>query len=283
MTHLTTSETDGTVPTSFTSLKELFDSIGFTTGDCIRVNNVSLDDFRSIEEIRDSECRKLRFFYESQSETLIITVPTLPHEMLHKWLDRSIITKLDAMGMGNQVDSIGSATYTSTSGGNLETSLEGDSSLTLVSRTGRDVWPVLVIEAGYSQTMQELRTKARAWFLASNFEVKIVILAKMSISEGRIVLEKWKGVQAGSRTGTVRTRAESRRVPECVHTIQISRPDITDENHLVSPESYRVSRGALRLEFEDLFLRSANGEEADIVITEEELQRFAAKVWARVS
>lgn len=101
----------------------------------------------------------------------------------------------------------------------------------------------------------------------------------MFVSERQVVLEKWKGVQAGGRTGVVGTRAESRRVPECVHTMQISRPDGTNEDpRSVSPESYRVSRGALGLEFEELFLRSANSEEADIIITDEELQQFAPVV-----
>ena len=281
-----TSETNATssTSTSFTSLEGLFDLLKVTTGDCVRVNNVSIDDFRAIEELRDSEDRRLRFFYERQSTTLVITVPTQPHEMLHCLLDTSIGRKINAMGMGNQLDPVGSATYKSTSGRGLETSLEGDTSLIPVSRTGHDSWPVLVIEAGCSQTMEELRRKARAWFLASNFEVKIVVLAKMLISEGRIVLEKWKGVQAGGRTGAIRTRAQSRRIPECVHAIEISRPDITNEDqHSLSPESYRVPRGALRLEFEELFLRSANGEEADIIITEEELEHFASRVWARAS
>ncbi|KAL2108018.1 hypothetical protein VUR80DRAFT_4344 [Thermomyces stellatus] len=61
--------------------------------------------------------------------------------------------------------------------------------------------------------------------------------------------------------------------------MQISRPDGTNEDpRSVSPESYRVSRGALGLEFEELFLRSANSEEADIIITDEELQQFAPVV-----
>ena len=209
----TTSSTNATAtatsPTSFTSVKELFDSLeDFTASDYVRVNNFSIDDFRAIEELRDSECRKLRFFYERQSTTLIITIPTLPHEILHRRLNKIIEQKLDAMGMEDQYEAVGATTYTSTSGQDLQTSLEGDSCLIPVSRTGRDVWPVLVIEAGCSQTEEELsRIKARAWFLASNFEVKTVILAKMFTSEGRIMLEKWKGVEVGNRTGTVRTRA----------------------------------------------------------------------------
>lgn len=255
-----------------------------TTGDCVEVNQVSVDNFRAIEKSRDSKCRKLRLFYEQQRSALIITLPTSSHELLHRWLDERIGIRVYAMGMYDQLDVVGAATYVTTSGGSLGTSLEGDSCRRPSSRSGSDGWPVLVIEAGYSQTIQQLRRRAQAWFLASNFEVKIVILAKMIATRGHIVLEKWKGV-AGQASGLrVRTRAQTRRdqgarVPQCIHTIHISRSNDADNDPL-SPGSYRVFSGALRLEFEDLFLRSAVEEEGDIVITEEELQRFASKVWS---
>ena len=244
------------------------------------MNQVSVDNFRAIEERRDSEGRHFRFFYERRTAVLVITIPRRPHEVMHGWLGSRVDIKADAMGLGDQLDFTGSTTYESISSGVLEISLEGDSSLSPDPRTTPNTWPVLVIEAGYSQTMQQLRMRARAWFLASNFEVKLVVLAKMLVSERRIVLEKWEGVQAGGRTGSLRTRSECRRMPECVHTIEISRSDAGEEPHSASPESYRVTRGALRLEFEELFLRSPVGEEADIIITEEELQLYASKVWA---
>lgn len=276
----TASETNRTSPVLFTSLEELFGWLGATAGDCLEVNQVSIDNFRAIEKRRDTEGRKFRFLYERGTTILIITIPTRPHEVMHRWLDSRVGIKAYAMGLVDQLDPTGATTYENIVGGGLETSLEGDSSQTPSLRTPPHRWPALVIEAGCSQTVGQLRMRARAWFLSSNFQVKIVILAKMLVSERRIVLEKWKGVRAGDRTGSLRTRSESRRTPECVQTIEISRPDAGEEPPSVSPESYRVTSGALRLEFEELFLRPPAGGEADIIIAEEELQLYASKVWA---
>jgi hypothetical protein len=44
--------------------------------------------------------------------------------------------------------------------------------------------------------------------------------------------------------------------------------------------SHIVTSGALRLEFDLLFLRQAQDGEGDIVISIEQLQRFATVVWA---
>lgn len=139
----------------FASLDELFDLLKSTTGDCVQVDQVSVDNFRAIQRLRDSSGRKFRFFYDRQTTCLIITLPTLPHEVSHRWLDARIGSKADAMGMADQLVPIGSATYESTSGGSLGTSLEGDSSRIPVSRMrGPDRWPVLVIEAGCSQSIR---------------------------------------------------------------------------------------------------------------------------------
>jgi hypothetical protein len=47
-----------------------------------------------------------------------------------------------------------------------------------------------------------------------------------------------------------------------------------------TPNSHIVTSGALRLEFDLLFLRQAQDGEGDIVISIEQLQRFATVVWA---
>jgi hypothetical protein len=285
----TTAETDyttitsdtGTAPIPFTSVARLLHLLESSTDvESISVNGVSVEGFLAIDESRQAKGRKYRFFYDGQTKLLIITFPTLLHEVMHRWLDDRVLRKVGELGLADDLRSVGAATYQSLSGGTLQASLEGDSCRAPSSRIAGRRWPVLVIEAGYSQTMTELRSKARTWFRASDFDVKIVILVKMAIRDGVIVLEKWKSTQAGGedRPGMRMTRARSRRVPECVHTIHISRSDLASEGP-ASPESYRVARGALILEFKELFLRSANGEEGDIIITEEELQLFASQVW----
>lgn len=290
-TDLTTPDADSTTTpvVPFTNAKALFDMLELTRGDCLQLGNVSVDAFHAVEEMRDASDRRYLLFFLAETGTLIVTIPRYPHEMLHRSLDTLIGWHAYRMGLGSELQSVGAPTLRDTGGGGaIRASLEGDSCLVPHSKSGADVWPVLVIEAGYTQSIPQLRMRARTWFLASNFEVKIVILAKMVVSEGTIVLEKWKGVQrmGVQRTGAMMTRASSNspRTPECVQTIRISRPGVpAGDPRVLSPACYRVSRGALTLEFEELFLRAASGDEADIVIDEQELKEYAVRVWERHS
>jgi hypothetical protein len=61
-------------------------------------------------------------------------------------------------------------------------------------------WPTLVIEAGYSQTLnRRLRDQVAWWFRASAHQVKIVLLIKMDpASPGEILIEKMARNTAGS-------------------------------------------------------------------------------------
>ncbi|KAK3935211.1 hypothetical protein QBC46DRAFT_272236, partial [Diplogelasinospora grovesii] len=67
--------------------------------------------------------------------------------------------------------------------------------------------PTLVIEAGNSQTLEQLRVDMRWWFGPSNHQVKIVLLAKLDRNQGQIVLEKWVETRAQPRPGATTTRA----------------------------------------------------------------------------
>lgn len=72
---------------SLTSPEELLDLLESTTGDCVQVNQVSIDDFGAIENCRNSICRELRLFYEGQTRILVVTLPTRTHEALYRRLD----------------------------------------------------------------------------------------------------------------------------------------------------------------------------------------------------
>ncbi|KAF8341764.1 hypothetical protein F5887DRAFT_919099 [Amanita rubescens] len=127
----------------------------------------------------------------------------------------------------------------------------------------------VVIEAGYTKSWDSLRQKARWWFAASHFDVKIVILAKFDPSSrgGRITIEKWKAVEAVLRPG-VRTWAQAN-VPAqatCIQSIHITCRALG--NDLEDPASY------------DMFTfdnQPANLK--DSVIDIEELQAYAADFW----
>jgi hypothetical protein len=120
----------------------------------------------------------------------------------------------------------------------------------------------------------------RWWFSASDHKVKIVILAKFNHSRREIILEKWVEVQANPRPGAMTSRAGARLEPSCRQAITIvQNPGITDtDDTRLNPASYTVTRGALRLEFDLLFLRQHGPGEGDVIISISDLQLYAAKV-----
>jgi hypothetical protein len=159
-------------------------------------------------------------------------------------------------------------------------------------RESGGAWPTLVIEAGHSETLGELRNDMRWWFSASDHQVKIVLLAKFN--NNQIILEKWVEVYQPPRLGATTTRAVAQAaaqgvpqlVQDCSQIITITQdPSIsnTDPNWF-HPTSYTVTRGALRLEFDRLFLRQPQlGQgEGDIVISIQQLQAYAVRVFEQV-
>ncbi|KAK0701779.1 hypothetical protein B0T26DRAFT_530007 [Lasiosphaeria miniovina] len=138
-------------------------------------------------------------------------------------------------------------------------------------------WPTLLVEAGDSETLAELRNNMKWWFSASDNQVKIVLLAKFDRVQDHIILEKWIEAPAPSQPGA------STLIPDCAQVITITRdPGITNTDPLqFDHTSYIVSSsGALRLEFDHLFLRqpAAKGE-GDIIISIQDLQAYTVNFW----
>ncbi|KAK0720777.1 hypothetical protein B0H67DRAFT_202641 [Lasiosphaeris hirsuta] len=67
---------------------------------------------------------------------------------------------------------------------------EGDSSGSPDLQPNGRNWPTLVIEVGDSSSLEKLRADMRWWFSESNYQVKIVLLAKLDRPGRRIILEK---------------------------------------------------------------------------------------------
>ena len=172
------------------------------------------------------------------------------------------------MGLDDVWYSMGTTTYRTQGHPNRDGG-EGDSSGGPIERQG-PLWPTLVIEAGYSQTLVGLRRDMRWWFSASNHQVKIVLLAKLDSNHGQIIIEKWQEVPSGPRQGATTTRAAARLAttlePRRSQLITISRGSNT---------AHSVSRGPLRLEFALLFLRAPGQGEGDIVLPVDVLQLLA--------
>ncbi|UPK98531.1 hypothetical protein LCI18_009466 [Fusarium solani-melongenae] len=161
------------------------------------------------------------------------------------------------MGMGFEWCPMGATTWRGRSNGDAG---EGDSSSGQISRPS-PCWPTLVIEAGYSQSPESLRSDMKWWFSASDHQVNIVLLVKLDLSSEDIIIETWQAAQGDT----------ARLEPSHSQVITISRgPNAdTDDN---------VSGGPLRLDFALLFLRAPRQGEDDIVLPASALQRLTGGV-----
>lgn len=231
--------------------------------------------FAEFEQERDARRRKVRIRrYLAAAEILILTIPTAIHEGLHRLLDHRIAFQIYRMGLESTLQPMGSVTLRAMGHPNGDGG-EGDStSGPFPERAGATAWPTLVIEAGHSETLGELRKDMRWWFAASGHQVKIVLLAKFHAEQKDIILETWTEEEAQSRQGATRTRRAASLTPVCRQTIAITK-DATN------PALYNVARGALRLDFRLLFGRDPQAGEGDVIIGVTELQTYAANVWAR--
>ena len=238
-------------------------------------------DFAAVGREREKQRREFRLRrYHAYSRILIITIPTKVHERLHQGLYVDCYhTQLVQRGIQTSWMTIGTATFRSRGhpGGD---SGEGDSTGGPdPGRTGIEDWPTLVVEAGDSESLQELYDDMRWWFSVSDHQVKIVILAKFDHRQRQIILQKWE--EEIVRPPGFTTRSWAAALLQQNDVLEpVKRQEITiTRDTTTSPVSYNVARGALVLGFRLLFLRDPGPGESDFVISVNELQTYASKVW----
>ncbi|KAI1143317.1 hypothetical protein F5Y05DRAFT_368244 [Hypoxylon sp. FL0543] len=252
----------------FTNPQDLFKLIDTTPGDFLIITDVTPRDFADLDEQRAARGRGVRWRrYYADSQTLLVTIPTHAHEMLHCILYEKFRDKVPTRENTWRTK----AATTFRAGRDRG---EGDSTGgPIPERRGHDEWPTLVIEAGISESLARLRSDMEWWFAASNHDVKIVLLAKLDSSQRMITLEKWVEEPLAAGSGATTTRPSAALRPILQQTVTIHR------NESTSPISYNVTRGALVLDFWLLFLRSPGSGEGDIIISVSDLQWYAECVW----
>lgn len=235
---------------------------------------VSVDDYDAIVESTKRRQRKFRFrYYDAALKQLIITIRTFKHEALHLNTYALISADIISMGLKLKWTAVGATTWEIPN----RSAAEGDSSgRPTEERPGGESWPTLVIEAGFSQSIGQLRGRMQWWFRQSQHQVKIVILVKMQGHRQTILFEKYTERPATQRPGATSTRAAATLQPNLDQSIVVTRPPGVD---VLDAESYIVTRGALRLEFNLLFLREPGPGERDVVLEVEELQGIAKEAW----
>ncbi|CAG9997627.1 unnamed protein product [Clonostachys byssicola] len=260
---------------SFTSPQALTKAIDESECDALYVRDVSVSTYERLKKYRCRKMRKYRFRrYYPAEELLIVALTTATHEQLHINLYLDIYIEISKMGLEWYWLSRGAATFRALSGGSEG---EADSSGSFSTPgEGHRKCPILIVESSHSMSLEEMRRHMTWWFEASDHQVKIVLLVKAD-GPSTIIIEKWQEPLRPERAGATATRASSRPNPQSRQVIIIER--IPGNNNPYSTESYEVtSGGALRLEFEDLFLRPPGPGEHDVVIDNYHLQRIAGRV-----
>ncbi len=235
--------------------------------------DVSPANFAEIEREREKRRRKFRFRrFDSGRRVLFIIIPTRVHEALHIGLYEGYRDQLVRSGRARGWRSTGASTRRG-QGQPVGDAGEGDSTggPRLEGGTKED-WPTLVIAAGVSESLNELRNDMRWWFATSDHQVKLVLLAKFEHARCTITLEKWEEEAGGTRPGATTTRHAAAVQPVLQQTITITQDRTAD--HV----SYNVTGGALMLGFRALFLRDPGPGEGDFVLSVQQLEVYADDV-----
>jgi hypothetical protein len=186
-------------------------------------------------------------------------MPTIEHESAHVGFDIKFLFKLAKMGMSDMmIRGCGAATYNSST-----SSKEGDSAFRPPCRKKTD-WPTFVIESGYSETLQHLRSSASWWLGNSQGEVKFAIIISVQHVRKILQIEKWELALPSPERPATRSLSL---IPTKVQEITIL-PDNTISGSL-----------PLVLRFQDIFLRPAVLPEDDIIFTAKELSELADTIW----
>ncbi|KAK3362612.1 hypothetical protein B0T25DRAFT_10222 [Lasiosphaeria hispida] len=127
-------------------------------------------DFTRLDQERELRRWAIRFRrYDTKERILIVLIPGGPHEQLHLKLYREHTDELYRMGLRDAWNH-GATRFPQQQGHPSGNGGEGDSGGSPRPQLNGKNWPTLVIEAGDSSSLEELRRGMRWWFSASNHD-----------------------------------------------------------------------------------------------------------------
>ena len=146
-------------------------------------------------------------------------------------------------------------------------SKDGYEGLRCESRIGRQAWPNVMIEVGYSDSLHQLRTDVQWWLESSGNLTKLAILVLVNDNPNNFHVEMW---MLGSNPGRI-TRRSRATVPVCTSLIDI------DATGAVTPPN-----ATLTIPYDALFdTPNANG--TDIILTANDLSKLASIIFVQAT
>jgi hypothetical protein len=219
-------------------------------------------DLAKIDSARYSIGKHTRMTHYTDTDLLIVKLPSGKHESAHLSLGAGLVTKVTGMGISYlELRPMGGTRYP----GNTS-SKEGDSSYKPSSRRNKYDWPTIVIESGLSESLQRLRSDARWWLENSRGDVKIVVLISVKPADKTLQIEKWELALLPNQRVTRAHPNPNTQIPTQIQEITIINNVVTG-----SP---------LVLEFQKIFLRPSVLPESDIIFTAADLSGWADAFWS---
>jgi hypothetical protein len=230
---------------------------------------VSVDDLAEIDRARNKIGKGTRMTHYTDTNLLIVKLPTAEHESAHRNLAKEVVIALAVMRprlAGDEFHSVGATTYHTD-----ESSKEADSAYRPRSfRPNKTDWPSIVFESGVSELLSQLRFDAGWWLRKSGGDVKIVIIISVERAPQTLQIEKWELAPISE------SRPSTRALPNAVN---IPPPLIPTKIQEITIDQNTVTGAPLVLEFDKIFLRPALLPETDITFTAQELSTWAAGIW----
>jgi hypothetical protein len=251
---------------------------GDTTEEYLIFQDVTKDCLAEIDRQRASIGKHIRMTHYTDTGLLIIKIPLKLHETAHGSLGERINFKVVGMGLP-----IGSLVYLGA--GTCKSpysSKEGDTSYKPQCRTGTDDWPTIVIEAGLSESLRQLRADARWWLTKCGGEVKIIILIGIIRERKSLQIEQWCMAPSPTPRPTTRTH------PNPLLPLQVPTPiqELTVIHDPPIPPlpgsipTYTVAGAPLTFDFAKILLRAPVPPEGNIIFTAADLQAWAQWFWS---
>jgi hypothetical protein len=128
---------------------------------------VSVDDLAEIDHARKRIGKGTRMTHYTDTNLLIVKLPTAEHESAHGNLATKVVEKIVLMGISSdELDFVGASRFRSRG-----SSKEADSAYRPHSfRPNKTDWPTIVFESGLSETLSQLRLDAGWWLGNSSGE-----------------------------------------------------------------------------------------------------------------
>ncbi|PWW77945.1 hypothetical protein C7212DRAFT_312706, partial [Tuber magnatum] len=131
-----------------------------------------------------------RFTYEGPLDSLIIRLmPGVPHDLISRSFFYQVGRKIDSFpGLVGTWFPLGSGEFEA----HGRRKKQGDEAIKPATRSLETDWPSLVIEVGYSKSLQKLRFDAEWWLKYSAGQTRMVIIIKIKCNPNAIRLECWE-------------------------------------------------------------------------------------------